>query len=237
MKLEQITAWRDATFREAALEMALDHALLDHAIIEGEAFARFYTWNTPSVTVGYFHEMEPAAHEAPAPVRRYTGGGTVEHGEDITFALIFPPGSSAANASSATRYHWIHSELARALNASGYQTALHSEPFKNSRRPCFQHAVSEDLVDPDTGKKICGGAQRRCKGAVIHQGSIRLPAGMRALEASWIDHFLNGLSATQNPLDEKRKNELITRAIEIERERYGTAGWNERREAKMKIKF
>ncbi|MDF1739399.1 MAG: hypothetical protein P1U86_09590 [Verrucomicrobiales bacterium] len=237
MKLEQITGWRDTAFRGPALEMALDHALLDHAIIEGKAFARFYRWNTPAVTVGYFHEMESAVQEAPVPVRRYTGGGTVEHGEDITFALIFPPSSSAANASSATRYRWIHFELAKALDASGYRTTRHSEPFKNSTRPCFQHAVSEDLIDPDTGKKICGGAQRRCKGAVIHQGSLRLPIRLRTLEANWIDHFLNGLSTAQNPLDENRKTELIARAIEIERELYGTTSWNERREAKMKIKF
>ncbi len=237
MKLEQIRVWRDEAFRAPSFEMALDHALLDHSILAGEAIARFYTWNAPAVTVGYFHEMERTGAESSSPVRRYTGGGTVEHGEDITFALLFPQQSAPANAPSATRYRWIHSVLAEALRSSGFKTTLHGEHFQNSERPCFQHAVSEDLIDPETGNKICGGAQRRCKGAVIHQGSIRLPVALRDLNAPWIDRFLSALSATQSSLNKNEKTKLIARAIEIEGERYGTRSWNQRREAKMKIKL
>lgn len=237
MKLEQIKVWRDEAFREPALEMALDHALLDHSILKGDAIARFYAWNAPAVTVGYFHQIGKTETESISPVRRYTGGGLVEHGEDVTFALIFPSGSVPANASSASRYQWIHAELAKALRLSGFITTRHEESFQNGESPCFQHAVSEDLIDPVTGSKICGGAQRRCKGTVIHQGSIRLPESYRDLNSPWIEHFLNSLAATQSDLSENEKTNFTARAIRIRSERYGTEGWNLQRKEQTKIKF
>ncbi len=237
MKLEQITVWRDEAYREASLEMALDHALLEHSIREGAAIARFYAWNAPAITVGYFHKEKEGAQKDTDTIRRYTGGGLVEHGEDVTFALTFPPRSTPATSPGAERYRWIHTELAGALRLSGLKTVLHGEPFQHGERPCFEHAVSEDLIDPETGNKICGGAQRRSKGAVIHQGSVRLPLSLREVNAPWTGDFLDALSATQRPIDESEKTKLIARAIEIQSECYGTTGWNRRSGAKMKIKF
>jgi lipoyl(octanoyl) transferase len=227
MQLEKINVWRDEAFREASLEMALDHALLDHCIQEGEAIARLYAWNVPAITVGYFQKVDEEAKN-PSPVRRCTGGGLVEHGEDITFALIFPSGSAAANAPSSTRYRWIHMELSAALKRSGFETTRHEDAFQNGERPCFQHAVSEDLIDPATGIKICGGAQRRSKGAVIHQGSIRLPKSLRRIFAPWTECFINALSARQSPLNEEEKANFMTQATRLQSERYGTKSWNQR---------
>jgi len=221
--------WRDEAFREASLEMALDHAMLDHSLLTGEAIARFYGWNEPAVTVGYFHEMENQLAENNSPIRRYTGGGLVEHGDDITFTLIFPAGSSPAKATSATRYQWVHSHLAESLAAGGFRTRRHEEKFQNGLEPCFQHAVSEDLIDPKTGEKICGGAQRRCRGAVIHQGSIRLPKALRDLKSPWIDTFLKSLAIEQLVLNSDEKTALIRSAVVLQNGTYGTARWNLRR--------
>lgn len=229
MKLEHMKVWRDEEFREASLEMALDHAILDHSLLTGEAIGRFYAWNAPAVTVGYFHQMENHRAENESPIRRYTGGGLVEHGDDITFTLIFPAGSSPAKATSATRYKWIHSYLAESLAATGFRTTPHQDKFQNGAQPCFQHAVSDDLIDQKTGEKICGGAQRRCKGAVIHQGSIRLPEALRDLKSSWIGSFLSALSAEQEDITDDEKAELTRSAIVLQNGKYGTAGWNLRR--------
>lgn len=228
MKLERITVWLDHEFREASMEMALDHALLEHTISEGLAAARFYKWNEAATTVGYFHRSSEEADPEHGAIRRYTGGGLVEHGNDVTFALTFPAGSEAASATSEIRYQWIHSNLADSLASCGFNVTLHQKAFQNGERPCFQHAVSRDLIDPETGKKICGGAQRRSRGSVIHQGSIRLPESLRDLNSPWISAFLSSLAGSREPLGEDEMRALTDRSKTLQSDRYANESWNKR---------
>lgn len=232
MTLPEIHFWRDPSFRSAARQMALDEALFHWSAGTGLAAARFYHWETPALTVGYFHRTEPGDPPLPdGTVRRYTGGGLVEHGTDLTFVLTLPAGGDAARATGIERYRWIHQALADALGDAGFPVAL--EPSRRSREqgPCFSHPVAWDLRDPGTGKKIGGGAQRRSRGAVIHQGSVRLPDTFRDPLAGWISDFLQRLGETPVALDEPARAALSQDAAERERERYGSADWNQGGEA------
>ena len=86
---EQITAIIDPEPHPAALNMALDEALLQRAL---EPTLRVYRWSEPAVSLGYFSRFAEAEKAAAgrAMVRRWTGGGLVEHGDDITYTLIVP---------------------------------------------------------------------------------------------------------------------------------------------------
>lgn len=209
--------------------MALDEALFHWSARTGLAAARFYHWETPVLTLGYFHRAEPGDPPLPeGTVRRYTGGGLVEHGTDLTFVLTLPAGGEAARATGMERYRWIHQALADALGDGGFPVAL--EPTRRSfeQGPCFSHPVAWDLRDPGTGKKIGGGAQRRSRGAVIHQGSVRLPEPLRDPRAGWISDFLRRLGETAVALDESICAALSHDAAARERDRYGSADWNQR---------
>ena len=73
----------------AAMNMALDEALLEHATVPS---IRFYQWYSPALSFGYFGNFNEVAmyeHERDL-VRRWTGGGIVFHGDDLTYAIVVP---------------------------------------------------------------------------------------------------------------------------------------------------
>ena len=51
---------------------------------------RFYDWDQATVSIGYFQNHSIAALEGLSYVRRATGGGLVDHRNDLTFSLILP---------------------------------------------------------------------------------------------------------------------------------------------------
>jgi len=226
--LPLLHTWPDRQFRYAAENMALDEALFDLARREGLAAIRFYHWDRRACTLGYFHRGPCPAGEV---VRRYTGGGLVEHGEDLTFCLVLPPETAAARAPAQERYRWLHLALARVLAPAGMPVQLCPEESPASLGPCFAHPVPWDLLDPQTGQKIGGGAQRRSRGAVIHQGSLRLPPAQRDPEAAWIARFLAEIAAATSVLGAERRALLEAEIPRRVTARYGTAAWNRERGA------
>ena len=93
--------------------------------------------------------------------------------------------------------------------------------------PCFTHPVPWDLVDPATGRKIAGGAQRRSRGAFLHQGSVRLPEGLRSPDAPWVGFFLGGLARSTMPLGEGVRKSLLAAGEDLVASRYSDPAWNE----------
>ena len=165
----------------AALNMALDEVLL--AGLEGTAVLRCYRWSHPSVSFGCFGQVATVRAEYPhaEPVRRWTGGGTVVHGRDFTYTLLVPRALPLATLPASEAYRLIHNAVASALAAAGWpgveaaeavdvhqSHAAEALPFL---KPCFAHPVPYDLLA--AGRKIAGGAQRRTRRGLLHQGSIQ----------------------------------------------------------------
>ena len=78
---------------ESAWNMALDEALLHSVAAIGQPFLRFYGWNEPAATFGYFQKYADIAAWSPLRplIRRPTGGGLVPHDADWTYSVIIPP--------------------------------------------------------------------------------------------------------------------------------------------------
>lgn len=229
--LPHLDHWPDEVFRTAAANMALDEALFEWSCTTGRAAARFYHWDHPARTCGYFDRRDPTGPGSAEPtVRRFTGGGLVEHGEDLTFVLAFPSGSAIALASASQRYRRIHEALAAtlagALASVGGTVALEEAGGLGRGGPCFAHPVPWDLLDPRTGRKIGGGAQRRSRGAVIHQGSLRLAEELRRPDAAWIGDFLHRLARLTAPLDPAVRDALVAEVPDRVARRYGDPDWN-----------
>ncbi|MEX2581185.1 MAG: hypothetical protein WD342_19160 [Verrucomicrobiales bacterium] len=228
MKLDALQYWRDTRGLGPARQMALDQALFEHSASTGSATARFYGWAEAALTVGYFHRFASGDRGAlrDRPVRRFTGGGLVEHGEDLTFAVNFPAGSGPAIIKSEDRYQWVHRHLVGALKATGFETVLKKTAVPQESGPCFANPVAWDILDATNGAKIGGGAQRRSGGAVIHQGSVRLPRELRDPEAEWTAGFLGRLSRRVDALGESEKEKIEESAVRLDRERYSSPDWN-----------
>ena len=179
--------------------MALDEALLEAAAHLGRPVLRFYGWNEPAASFGYFQkyaEVERATSLRPL-IRRPTGGGIVPHDVDWTYSLVFPPNhawSSLTAAESYRRTHeWIRSAFAELSIKAELAPSRHRSPpvTRHSSLPsaCFVGYVKSDLLWK--GKKIAGAAQRRNRLGLLIQGSVQPPfqqaAGSRqqAERADW----------------------------------------------------
>src|SRR5213080_714264 len=107
----------------AAMNMAIDEALLDSVAVPS---IRFYRWRSSALSFGYFGKFADVADYAAERdlVRRWTGGGIVFHGDDLTYSIIIPAASEFSSASSKSIYAMIHAALCDALNIHGQRAEL-----------------------------------------------------------------------------------------------------------------
>jgi lipoate-protein ligase A len=208
----------DSLPHNAAVNMAVDEVLLKHA---NRPILRYYFWERPSVSFGYFEEFAPieAAHPNREPVRRWTGGGIVLHGkgEDQTFSLIVPRSEPFLNLSTGESYRAIHERIAEILREAGVGAQVAPVHAPKISQACFENAAQFDLVVES--RKIVGGAQRRNRCGMLHQGSIQapnLPGDFAQKLASSISQGFASRDLTSSELDEAEK---------LEREKYGTQEW------------
>jgi lipoate-protein ligase A len=155
--------------------MAADEALLESAV-RGVASLRFYGWREATVSLGYFQPERLRRDDprlAPLPyVRRPSGGGTLVHHHELTYALALPAGSPWHSGDS-----WLvrmHRVLAAALTDLGVTAGLHTPVGDEASEDflCFRHFTPGDLlIGPG---KVAGSAQRRQRGALMQHGSILL---------------------------------------------------------------
>ncbi len=171
-----------------AWNMAVDEALLEAAEAEGQCTFRFYQWQEPTLSLGYFQTYADRwQHEASrqsAVVRRASGGGAIMHDLELTYSVAVPMNHSLA-VNRLGFYKAMHLALIDALAGWGVSASLFEE---KPGRPadaappflCFQRRASGDVVVGKT--KICGSAQRRSKGAVLQHGSVLLARSTAAPE-------------------------------------------------------
>ena len=105
------------------MNMAIDEALLEFAAIP---LIRFYRWQFPALSFGYFGRFaDVASYQCERDlVRRWTGGGIVFHGEDLTYSLVIPASDTAFAESSISIYEKIHQALCDALSETGQPAVI-----------------------------------------------------------------------------------------------------------------
>ena len=222
-----LNVYRDIASRSAALNMAVDEALLETAEIPT---IRFYTWDHPALSFGYFGKFADVENHASQRdlARRWTGGGIVFHGDDLTYSIVIPATEPVFRESSRSIYERIHNALRDALVSEGRDAVVAAVADRGSgvsdadyNGHCFANPVRADVLS--NGRKVAGAAQRRTRRGLLQQGSIQ---GIQ-LANKFADQFANELCSEcyHKTLDER----LIARAREIADEKYGAASWLQRR--------
>ncbi len=209
----------DASPHGAPLNMAIDEVLLRET---PTPLLRFYHWQKPSVSFGYFEAFAPiaATHPDREPVRRWTGGGVVLHGEDLTFSLIVPRPEPFLGLPTAESYRAIHECIAGILQQAGVGAEVAPSHAPKVSQACFENAAQFDLVVET--RKIVGGAQRRNRFGMLHQGSIQalnLPANFPAQLAG---AFSKKITSRDLLASEVSAAETLSQA------KYATPTWLER---------
>jgi lipoate-protein ligase A len=227
-----LTVHPDERPNSAAMNMSIDEALLESVSIP---IIRFYRWDSPALSFGYFGKFSDVAIYASKRdlVRRWTGGGIVLHGEDLTYSIVIPASDPAFNESSIVIYEKIHRRLAETLNKIGMQAVVAGGvdpgPIATSKHTavsasgynCFTSPVRADVMLD--GRKIAGAAQRRTRRGLLQQGSIQ---GF-AVNEDLAEKFAQALST--NCRDFELNEQLLQRARELAHRKYGTDSWQRRR--------
>jgi lipoate-protein ligase A len=172
--------------------MAVDEALLASAAQRKAATLRFYGWEHPTLSLGYFQSIaERASHPASTAcpcVRRTSGGGAILHDHEVTYSLVLPASNPAA-ATARGLMQAVHETLIEALSglAPGrLRLAAGRQGGDVESFLCFLRRERGDVLLDDT--KIAGSAQRRRRGSVLLHGSILVARSFAAPElAGWVD--------------------------------------------------
>jgi lipoate-protein ligase A len=205
----------------AAYNMALDEALLLTAAKRRRPLLRVYSWEKPSVSFGYFQKFPANRAGQYEIVRRPTGGGLVYHGDnlDTTYTVITPLGHSLSTMGASAAYGAIHKAVAVAIGNQS-QVTHHESSLRRDNYECFQNPVAGDVVVD--GCKLAGGAQRRSKHGMLHQGSIAAQVTAEQLVRGFTT--VHGVRFEPYALtDEERAF-----AERFVREKYATDPWNRR---------
>ena len=216
----ELTVIDDPTPRPGPLNMAIDEVLLGRA---RSAILRFYRWSAPSVSFGYFVSFAEACEIARnrATVRRWTGGGIVPHGGDLTYSIMIGAKDDAFALPSKIIYQRVHSALANALREIGIVSALVEIETSKTSDACFANPVVSDVME--SGRKIAGAAQRKTRSGLLHQGSIQranLDERFRIVFAR-----LLGQQITSGNIE----GAVLREAEELAATKYATDAWLRRR--------
>jgi lipoate-protein ligase A len=193
--------------------MACDEALLECA---DASVLRAYRWSAPAVTFGYSQRLAAVlALAGSRPVmRRWTGGGTVFHGEDLTLALVVPADEALASRNSVEMYRAIHDALLPAIQTLYPKARMVTPEECRCGAVCFESPVAHDVVEGS--RKIFGGAMRRSRRGILYQGSLHAPGLDPAALASALGEAAGNFQGT---------GAVAGTAGVLERERYGTDAW------------
>ncbi len=216
--------------------MAIDEYLMEsQALPEAKPTLRFYSWDKPAYSIGYFQNIgemakrfQSSTSETPI-VRRMTGGGLVSHGQDITFSIAVKEDHPFFSCGAKDSYLKVNEAVRLGLKPL-YPRVDYADcksiPIGRGKghRDCFEDPVCYDLLL--NGKKIVGASQRRRNGVVLHQSSIHLGGDPKIIRDRVIAGFRESWQAefVEKPLSE---DELLA-AKQKEKERYSSKDWTYR---------
>lgn len=228
---------------DGAWNMGFDEVLLEQAADDGIATLRFYQWQEPTLSLGYFQAYDErdthAESRQAAVVRRQSGGGALMHDRELTYSISLPAAHPLSR-QSPQLYDVVHRSLIDLLAAEGIIAALHRErapslstvanteptdklPAADEPFLCFARRTSADVVLPtavaaEQPVKIVGSAQRRRRGAVLQHGSVLLDRSPAAPELAGIEQ-ISGVSLSPNWLAERWSPPLAA-ALQLELHAY-----------------
>jgi lipoate-protein ligase A len=213
--ISELLLWRDAAIRTPAGHMACDEALLGATPLP---ILRLYRWDKGAASFGYaqrFAEVQKSTGTLPL-ARRWTGGGIVYHGADLTIALAVPAGKIPTQPS--LLYEKIHGAILAALRQTEPAARLAKREESIAGPACFTAPVAHDILSG--GTKLLGGAIRRTRPGTLYQGSLQ--------NASIPEEALAAALAERvSPMGDF--SEIEARASKLESEKYSAQSWLELR--------
>jgi lipoyl(octanoyl) transferase len=158
----------------AAENMERDWQFFQKAEKEQTAILRFYSWEKPSLSLGYRQNIYE--FDFPEVVQRFTGGGAVLHlpGE-LTYALAVPLNKYPIPKNILPAASQLSSLFIKVLENLGLSVMenIHQRPERLDHPLCFVQTAPYEISCQ--GKKLIGAAQRRSRQTFFQHGSLGIP--------------------------------------------------------------
>jgi lipoate-protein ligase A len=173
-------AWRllDTGALPANLNMGIDLALLElHSCGVSPPTLRFYQWDPPAVSLGYFqrrHAIDLSACKAMGldVVKRPTGGHAVLHEHDLTYSVI-AGSAEGIPIKLAAAYELLGNGLVNGFRLLGVETVRAEDNLSAPETDiCFIRFAVGDILH--NGKKFVGSALTLKGSSMLQHGSIVL---------------------------------------------------------------
>jgi lipoate-protein ligase A len=180
---------------DGAWNMAVDDVLLTAAAERNEATLRFYAWEKPTLSLGYFQRYATRDDHEPSRdcpvIRRASGGGAILHDRELTYSLALPA-DFWPERKHTQLYQLMHDLFCEALASLGVEGAARygatqqelpdSKPFADeqlSEDPflCFNRRTDHDVVLNQ--EKIAGSAVRQLAAPLLSAARLRHQAPPR----------------------------------------------------------
>ncbi len=149
-------------YHTAAENMAIDRAILKaHSEQQVPPTVRFYGWNPPAISIGYFQclteeiDLDSCRRYNIDYVRRITGGGAVFHENEVTYSMVIDEHHPQIPTNIMESYSRICGAVMKGLT----QLQIESK----------YAPINDILVNT---KKISGNAQTRKYNTVLQHGTI-----------------------------------------------------------------
>ena len=146
----------------AAENMAIDRAILKaHSEKKVPPTVRFYRWDPPAISIGYFQSLTDEIDLASCQkyhvdyVRRITGGGAVFHEHEVTYSIVIDEQHPSIPKNIMESYGRICGAIMKGLKHLDIDSTY--------------APINDILVD---NKKISGNAQTRKYNTVLQHGTI-----------------------------------------------------------------
>jgi lipoyl(octanoyl) transferase len=163
--------------------MAVDEALLEALVAGvGQPTLRFYAWQPPAVSLGFFQPLDDGislpeiAARGFGLVRRPSGGRAILHKDEVTYSVTVPESGVEDGQSVMGSYRSISRGIEAGLALLGLGATLADRKdmprMKAEGLPtvCFAKAARCDMTV--AGRKIVGSAQTRRRGIIMQHGSV-----------------------------------------------------------------
>jgi lipoyl(octanoyl) transferase len=190
----ELQLWMDPVARSGPAAMAVDEWLLETV---DKPVLRIYRWAGDWASLGYFGKIAEARglFRDVELVRRWTGGGMVDHRADWTYTVVAPQGEPLAGWRGVESYRQLHAALAETLRAEGIMARMSHGADETGAVLCFENPVSHDLLAAD-GRKLAGAGQRRSRSGLLHQGSVAQATADEAVSLRRAENFAGRISTT-----------------------------------------
>ena len=168
---------------DGAWNMAVDEAMLE-AGVAGliPPTLRFYAWQPPAVSLGFFQPLDDRIDPAEIAargfglVRRPSGGRAILHQDELTYSVVVAEDLITDGRSVMGSYRTLSRgiEAGLGLLGLGAELADRTSPERMQAQGlptvCFAKAAKCDMTV--SGRKIVGSAQTRRRGVIMQHGSV-----------------------------------------------------------------